>query len=243
MTSSTPSHVFRVAETPSPEPVNQQQVMSPKGVPSWNLPAAPYFPARVRSVQMSKLVLPPEWLQQMAALASRGHDTMRFDEEADTLRACRKNREACPRITRVTCTQSLNDRVMILEQRLTESNQREHALVKRLRSLERSQDDRFKGLEGPWRQCSRPRWQRRSRCMSIMAPLAIGGEWWGCDQPELPAVQPPGLPVETHLMMEKTIRRNAFARLSKMSQNLTSTLESPGKEPFNLLYGGQSYVP
>ena len=50
-----------------------------------------------------------------------------------------------------TSTQGISDRVVLLEQQLTESNRREQMLVDRLQAFSKSQEGRLKSVESTWK--------------------------------------------------------------------------------------------
>ena len=105
---------------------------------------------------MSQLTLPAEMLQQLSNLANAGPEAMTVDEGAEMSEAIRELASDTKGRTEVlasalqsvaTSTQGLSDRVAMLEQQLTESNQREHMLREQLQAFSKSQDDRMKSLE------------------------------------------------------------------------------------------------
>ena len=105
---------------------------------------------------MSQVTLPAEMLQQLSNLANAGPEAMTIDEGAEMSQAIREIASETKGRTEVlagvlesvaTTTQGLSDRVAMLEQQLTESNQREHLLREQLQAFSKSQDDRLMSLE------------------------------------------------------------------------------------------------
>ena len=146
-----PTHFSPVPDTPD------YQVMSPNpGSATSGLPPVPPFPMHLRRVEMSEVTVAPELLQQLAHLANAASEPMMVDEGVEMSAAIREIASQVKGRTEIlagavqgvaTSTQGLSDRVKMLEQQLTESMQREHALAERLQVYFKSQEDRQKGLE------------------------------------------------------------------------------------------------
>ena len=148
---SAPTHFSPVPDTP------ESQVMSPNtGSASSVLPPIPPFPVHLRRVEMSEVALSHEMLQQIASLVNSGPEAMNVDDGAELSQAVREIASQMKGRTEIlagalqsvaTSTQGISDRVVLLEQQLTESNRREQMLVDRLQAFSKSQEGRLKSVE------------------------------------------------------------------------------------------------
>ena len=148
---SAPTHFSPVQDTP------ESQVMSPNtGSASSVLPPIPPFPVHLRRVEMSEVALSHEMLQQIASLVNSGPEAMNVDDGAELSQAVREIASQMKGRTEIlagalqsvaTSTQGISDRVVLLEQQLTESNRREQMLVDRLQAFSKSQEGRLKSVE------------------------------------------------------------------------------------------------
>lgn len=123
---------------------------------------------------MSEVTLSPETLQQIASLASAGPEEMHVDEGAELSQAVREIASQMKGRTEIlagalqgvaTSTQGISDRVTMLEQQLTESNQREQMLMEQLQAFKPSLSHRRIGCRvwnPQWTIWAKP-WHPRSK--------------------------------------------------------------------------------